>query len=274
MSIPDIALRHGARIPVLGLGTWPMDDAETAAAVRAAAEQGYRLFDTAENYRNEVGVGRGISDTGLSREEVFVTTKFNKRWHSVEGARQALESSLERLDLDYVDLLLIHWPIPAQGRYVDAFAGLVELLRAGAIRAIGTSNFKPAHLQRVIDETGEVPDLNQIQLSPYTTRAEARAFHCDHRIETQSWSPIKAAGLLVDPVVTRIADEVGRTPGQVVLRWHLQLGLLTVVKSSRPERMIENAALFDFELTNEQVAALTALDRGEDAAQDSDLHGH
>lgn len=274
MTIPDIALRHGARIPVLGLGTWPMDDDESAAAVRAAAEHGYRLFDTAENYRNEVGVGRGIRDTGLPREEVFVTTKFNKQWHSVEGARQALEASLERLGLDYVDLLLIHWPIPQQDRYVDAFAGLVELLRVGAVRAIGTSNFKPAHLQRVLDETGEVPDLNQIQLSPYTTRSEARAFHQEHRIETQSWSPIKAEGLLTDPVVTGIAVEMGRTPGQVVLRWHLQLGLLAVVKSSRPERMIENASLFDFELSDQQVAALTALDRGEAAAADSDVDGH
>lgn len=274
MTIPDIELRHGARIPVLGLGTWPMDDDESAAAVHAAAEQGYRLFDTAENYRNEVGVGRGIRETGLPREDVFVTTKFNKSWHSVDGARQALEASLERLGLDYVDLLLIHWPIPSQDRYVDAFAGLVELLNAGAVRAIGTSNFKPAHLTRVIEETGELPDLNQIQLSPYTTRAQARAFHREHRIETQSWSPIKAEGLLTDPVVTGIAEQVGRTPGQVVLRWHLQLGLLAVVKSSRPERMAENAALFDFELSDDQVAALTALDRGEDAAADSDTTGH
>ncbi|MFW6599739.1 aldo/keto reductase [Propionibacteriaceae bacterium Y2011] len=272
--IPTVQLRHGAEMPVLGLGTAPMDDAETAAAVRQAVEFGYRHFDTAEQYCNERGVGLGIRDSGLDRSEVFVTTKFNRQWHSVDGARQAWRASIERLGTDYVDLLLIHWPHPAQDRYVDAFRGLVELLQDGSVRAIGTSNFKPAHIARIVEETGEVPDVNQIELSPYTTRDASRADSAARGIVTESYSPIKRGGLLTDPVVFEVAEAIGRTPAQTVLRWHVQQGLVPIPKSANPQRMQENATIFDFELTDEQLGRISALDRGEAAATDSDTVGH
>jgi 2,5-diketo-D-gluconate reductase A len=272
---PTLPLVNGARIPRLGLGTWPMDDAEAEAMVRQAIETGYRLVDTAENYQNETGVGRGIKASGIAREDVFITTKFNKRWHSIDGARQAFEASAERLGVDYIDLLLIHWPNPDQDRYVEAFAGLVELLRGGQLRAIGTSNFKPAHLDRVLAETGVTPDVNQIQLDPRLTRTATRAYDAEHGIVTESWSPIARGGaLLAEPVITDLAQRYGKTPAQIVLRWHIELGLVTVPKSSTPQRIRENIALFAFELTADEVAAISALDQGESHAVDSDSFGH
>ncbi|MFX4270765.1 aldo/keto reductase [Propionibacteriaceae bacterium Y1685] len=273
-TIPSTQLIHGASMPALGLGTYPMNDDEAANAVRAAVERGYRHFDTAENYRNEAGVGRGVRECGLAREELFVTSKFNREWHSVEGVRKAWRASTERMGLDHIDLLLIHWPNPDQDRYVDAFRGLLELLADGSVRAIGVSNFKPSHLQRIVDETGEVPDVNQIQLSPYTTRRDSVAANIEHGVITESWSPIKAEGLLTDPVVLEIAEQVGRTPAQTVLRWHVQQGLVPLPKTSTPERMVENAAIFDFALDDQQLAALSALDKGHRAAEDSDTFGH
>jgi 2,5-diketo-D-gluconate reductase A len=272
---PQLRLEHGAQIPQLGIGTWPMDDDQTERALLSAFEIGYRLVDTAENYRNEVGVGRAIAASGLSRDEIFVTTKFNKRWHSVEGARQAFEASAERLGLETVDLLLIHWPNPAYDRYVDAWRGLAQLLDEGRVAAIGTSNFKAAHLHRLLDETGVIPDVNQIQLSPEVARAELRRFHADHGIVTESYSPLgRATTLLEQAAVRQAAQAHDRTPAQVVLRWHLQHGLVAVPKSSRPERMADNFAVFDFELTADEMSALDALDRGEAAATDSDSAGH
>lgn len=274
MSIPTFTLLHGAEIPAIGLGTSPMNDEDTRAAALSAIENGYRHIDTAENYGNEVGVGRAIAESGVPREELFITTKFNKKWHSVDGVRQAWRASCDRLGVDHLDLFLIHWPNPDQDQYVDAFRGLLELLADGSVRAIGTSNFKPAHLQRVLDETGERPDVNQVQLSPYTTRDATREFDSAHGILTESWSPIRAEGLLDDPVVASIAEQLGRSPAQVVLRWHHQLGLLPIPKSATPARIAENAAIFDFELTDDQVGRLSGLDRGEQAARDSDSFGH
>jgi 2,5-diketo-D-gluconate reductase A len=251
-----------------------MDDDETAEAVRTAIEAGYRLVDTAENYGNEVGVGRGLRDSGIDRQDVFVTTKFNKKWHSLEGPRQAFEASCERLGVDYVDLLLIHWPNPQQDRYVDAWKGLNELLESGSVRAIGTSNFKPTHLQRIIDETGVVPDVNQINLNPYAIRSETVAFDADHGIVTEAWSPIKPAEILSDPVITGLAEHYARTPAQIVLRWHTQRGYVTVPKSSTPERIRSNLQIFDFTLTPEELDQISALDRGEENVTDSDRFGH
>jgi 2,5-diketo-D-gluconate reductase A len=261
-------------MPVLGLGTWPMNDAEVAVAVRTAIEAGYRLFDTAENYRNEVGVGQGIKESGIAREEVFVTTKFNKAWHSVEGARRAFEQSAEKLGVDYLDLLLIHWPNPDQDRYVDAWQGLVELLNAGSVKAIGTSNFKPAHLDRIIAETDVVPDVNQINLNPYATRNATVAYDTEHKIITESWSPIKPADMFDEPVIAHLAEQYGRTPAQIVLRWHIQRGFVTVPKSSSPERIAANISIFDFELRPEELDQISALDRGEEGVTDSDSFGH
>jgi 2,5-diketo-D-gluconate reductase A len=263
-------------MPRLGLGTWPMDDDDAEAAVATAIELGYRLVDTAENYENERGVGRGLKASGVPREELFVTTKFNKRWHGVELAAEAYERSLDRLGLDYIDLLLVHWPNPGQDRYVQAVAGLARLLEQGRLRAIGTSNFKPAHLERVIAETGIVPDVNQIQLSPTVTRQSAREYHARHGIVTQSWSPIGGQGndVLREPVVVEVAERHGRTPAQVVLRWHMELGLSAVPKSSDPVRLRQNLDVFGFSLSADEVAAISALDQGDAAGADSDAFGH
>ena len=277
MSVtPTIPLLHGAQIPVIGLGTSPLRGAESAAQVRTAIEAGYRLIDTAENYRNEDGVGQGIRDSGLDRSEIFITTKLNRRWHSVDGVRQAYEASLQRLGVDYLDLLLVHWPNPDQDRYVDALRGLDALLADGRLRAIGTSNFKPAHLSRVLEETGIVPDVNQIQLSPYATRNDTRAYDAAHQIVTESWSPIGAsdAGLREDPVIAEIAEAYGKSVTQVVLRWHLQLGLVAIPKSANRGRLAENIDVFDFELSDEQLASISGLDRGEGEVTDSDVFGH
>jgi 2,5-diketo-D-gluconate reductase A len=274
-TVPTVSLLHGAQMPALGLGTSPMNDDDTARAVEHALGLGYRLVDTAENYGNEVGVGRGIRAAGVSRDDVFLTTKFNRKWHSVDGPRQALEASLNRLALDYVDLLLIHWPNPDQGTYVDAWRGVADLLDAGVVRAIGTSNFKASHLQRLLDETGVVPDVNQIQLSPHITRTDRRDFHAAHGIVTESWSPLGNGGdLLAEPTVQSLAQAHDRTPAQVVLRWHLQHGLVPIPKSGSPDRLAQNLAVFDFELAAGEMAQLDALDRGEDGAQDSDVFGH
>ncbi|MFF0270486.1 aldo/keto reductase [Kribbella sp. NPDC004536] len=272
-QVPTVTLSHGSAMPRVGLGTSPMNDADAERAVRTALELGYRLIDTAENYRNEVGVGRALKD--VPRDELFVTSKFNKRWHSVEGPRQAFETSAERLGVEYLDLLLIHWPNPAQDRYVDAWRGLIALREAGLVRAIGTSNFKPAHLQRLIDETGVAPEVNQVQLSPVWAKAAERAFHRQHGIVTEAWSPLgKGTDLLQHPAVQDIARAHGRTPGQVVLRWETQQDVVPIPKSSNPQRLAENLAVFDFDLSDAELATLAALDGTARPAADSDRSGH
>jgi 2,5-diketo-D-gluconate reductase A len=271
-----LPLVHGAQIPALGLGTSPLLGAEATRQVRTALAADYRLIDTAENYRNEDAVGQAIRDSGIDRSEIFITTKFNRQWHSVDGVRTAYEASLKRLGVDYIDLLLVHWPNPDQNRYVDAVRGLQAILEDGGLRAIGTSNFKPAHLQRVLDETGITPDVNQIQLSPYSTRTASREYHAAHGIVTESWSPLGASSreLRNDPVITEIAKDHGKSPTQVVLRWHVQLGLVAIPRSSHPGRIAENIDIFDFELTDEQMSKISALDRGESMISDSDVVGH
>jgi 2,5-diketo-D-gluconate reductase A len=274
---PTTKLTHGARIPMLGLGTWPMDDDEATRVVAEAVRIGYRLFDTAENYRNERGVGAGLRASGVPREELFVTTKFNARWHGRDLVRQALEGSVQRLGVDYVDLLLIHWPNPGQDRYVDAWRGLVDLLEDGTLKALGVSNFKPAHLERLRQETGVLPDVNQIQLSPASARGTARAYHAEHGILTQSWSPLggeRDRNLLSDPVIVGISRRRGQTPAQVVLRWHVQLGLCAIPKTSTTDRLPDNLDVFDWELTEEDMSALSTLDKGESVVVDSDAFGH
>jgi 2,5-diketo-D-gluconate reductase A len=273
---PTLPLRTGADIPVLGIGTSPLQGAESATQVRTALEAGYRLIDTAENYRNEDAVGQAIRDSGIDRSEVFITTKFNRRWHSVDGVRQTYEASLKRLGVDYIDLLLVHWPNPDQDRYVDALRGLDALLSDTGLRAIGTSNFKPAHLQRVLDETGITPEVNQIQLSPYSARGASRAYHAAHDIVTESYSPLGASGeeLRNHPVITGIAKDRGKSATQVVLRWHIQLGLVAIPRSGNPGRIAENIDIFDFELSEQEMDAISGLDRGESVATDSDVVGH
>ncbi|CAB4929915.1 unannotated protein [freshwater metagenome] len=273
---PTIPLQNGARIPRLGLGTWPMDDREAEQAVAQAIGLGYRLIDTAFNYGNETGVGRGIAASGVPREELFVTTKLNKEDHGVDEAQRAFERSATKLDVDYIDLLLIHWPNPAQDRYVDAYRGLVRLLEDGRVSAIGLSNFKPAHVDRVIEATGVVPDVDQIELDPTRPRPQERAYLRGKDVVCQSWSPLggRHAGLREHPVVAEIAQKRGRTPGQIVLRWHLELGCVPIPKSADAERQRQNLEVFDFSLSQDDLARLATLDRGGEGITDSDAFGH
>ncbi len=274
MIAPTVGLSNGVEMPQLGLGTWPMNDAEAARVIPRALETGYRLLDTAENYGNETGVGEGIRASGIPREEIFLTTKFNRKWHSIEGARQACEASLARLGLDYIDLLLVHWPNPDQDRYVEAFQGLVRLQEAGLVRAIGTSNFKPAHLQRLFDQ-GLVPQVNQIQLDPYHRRPDLEKLHRERGILTETWSPIgRGNQMLRDPAIVAIAERLSRTPAQVILRWHVQQGFVPTPKSSDPTRLAENLQVFDFTLSTADMAVLGGLDRPDPEMFDADRFGH
>lgn len=273
---PTRKLVHGAEIPVLGLGTAPVQGEAVVRQVADALAAGYRLVDTAENYHNEEGVGEGLRVSGVDRSEIFLTSKLNRRWHSVDGVRQALEASLERLGTDYLDLFLVHWPNPDQGTYVDAVRGLEALREEGLLHAIGVSNFKPAHLKRVVDETGILPDVNQVQLSPYTTRLDVREANDALGTATESWSPIGASDdeLRSDPVVRAVAERLDKSPTQVILRWHVQSGFVVIPKSTSPAHLAENIAVFDFELTPDDMAALDGLDRGDAGITDSDVFGH
>jgi 2,5-diketo-D-gluconate reductase A len=274
-GVPTVTLANGVDMPALGLGTSPMNDDETEATVAVAVRAGYRLIDTAENYGNERGVGRGIRASGVDRDDVFVTTKFNERWHGFEEAQKAFANSAERLGLDHIDLLLIHWPVPKKDRYVDAWRGLVELLENGKVRAVGVSNFKPAHIDRLLEATGVAPHVNQVQLDPRIGRADQRSYHEAHGIVTESWSPIGAGGdLLADATIGDVARAHGKTPAQIVLRWHIQLGLVPIPKTSKAERLAENIDVFDFELSSEEMDRIIALDRHGEGAVDSDRFGH
>ena len=271
---PTLTLANGVEMPQLGLGTWPMNDAEAAVTVAAALDMGYRLIDTAENYENERGVGEGIRQSGVARADIFVTTKFNRKWHSVDGARAACEASLERLGLDYIDLLLVHWPNPDQGRYVEAFQGLVRLLEAGLVKSIGTSNFKPAHLQKLFD-LGLVPHLNQIQLDPYHLRDDLVDIHRARGIVTGAWRPLGCGNaMLADPVIGAVAERHGRTTAQVILRWLTQQGFVATPKSSNPTRMAQNLDIFGFSLSADEMALLGTLDRPDPEMFDADSFGH
>lgn len=274
MTQHTVTLSGGTAIPMVGLGTWPLDDAEARRVVRRAIELGYRHVDTAENYENERGVGDGLRDSGLDRADLWVTTKFNRRWHA--DPAEGLKGNLARLGLDYVDLALIHWPNPDQDRYVRAWEGLVALREQGLARAIGTSNFKPAHIDRLIAETGVAPELNQIECHPYLERAAERAHHVEHGIVTGAWSPLgRNNGLLAEPLVVELAERHGVTPGQVVLAWDVVQGMVTTPKSADPARLAANLDVFDIALTDAEVAALSALTppAGMEAV-DSDVFGH
>lgn len=273
-NIPTRSLGNSVQIPAIGLGTWPLNNAEAATTVSLALQSGYRLIDTAENYQNEAGVGLGIQQSGIPREHIFVTTKFNRKWHSIDGARQACEASLQRMQLDYLDLLLIHWPNPDQGRFVDAFAGLQHLLEIGLVRAIGTSNFKVTHLETLAD-AGFVPQVNQIQRDPYHPRLDLLAYHTSHHIITESWSPIgRGQQLLNEPAIIELAARYGKTPAQIILRWHTQCGCIPIPKSSNPEHLARNLDIFDITLTAEELHQLDQLAFDDPDMLDSDIFGH
>ncbi|QHC27977.1 aldo/keto reductase [Streptomyces sp. HF10] len=256
-GIPAHTLNDGTTIPALGLGTWPLDDTAAERAVRDALGLGYRLVDTAVNYRNETGVGRALADAGVPREELVVTTKLPGRHHGYQETLASFEESRRRLGVEYVDLYLIHWPNPRVGKYVDSWKAMIKLREDGLIRSIGVSNFTPEHIVRLEKETGVLPSVNQIELHPLFPQEELRAFHADQGILTESWSPLGRGGhLLGDPRVAQIADEHGVSPGQVLLRWHVQLGALPIPKSADPGRQRANLGVFGFELDSDQMAAI------------------
>jgi 2,5-diketo-D-gluconate reductase A len=265
MSVPDIELNDGHSIPQLGFGVFQIDPRETARAVIEALEVGYRHIDTAEMYGNERGVGEAIRASGVDRDEVFVTSKLNNSYHRPDDARRALEGTLDELGFDHVDLFLIHWPLPTlyDGDYVSTWKTLEEFNRDGRARSIGLSNFQVDHLERLAAETGTVPAVNQIELHPYLLNEEVRAYDEAHGIATEAWSPIAQGEVLDDPVITAIAGRLGRTPAQVVLRWHIQRGNIVFPKSVTPERIRENFEIFDFELEPGDIAEIGGLDRGE-----------
>ncbi|MDT7632465.1 MAG: 2,5-diketo-D-gluconate reductase [Pseudonocardiales bacterium] len=272
-QVPNIRLNNGTEIPQFGFGVFQIPPAETAGAVREAFAAGYRHIDTAQMYGNEEGVGEAIKDSDLSRGEVFVTTKLNNDAHGYNSAISALDESLKKLQLDYVDLYLIHWPLPHQDRYVETWKGFEKLLADGRARSIGVSNFQPAHLDRLAKETDTVPAVNQIELHPLLTQTELRKYHAEHGIATEAWSPIAQGEVLGEQTITSLADKYGKSPAQVVLRWHLQVGNIVFPKSVNPDRMRENINVFDFELADDDVDAIEAMDAGHRTGPDPDTFG-
>lgn len=263
LTVPRLALRDGVEIPQLGFGVFQIPPEETQNAVEMALDAGYRHIDTAAAYRNEAGVGAALAASGLPREDVFITTKLWNTQQGHDATLAAFEASLERLGLDHVDLYLIHWPVPAEDRYVETWRAFERLYEEEAARTIGVSNFRVADLERLIAETATRPAVNQIELHPHLQQAELRAFHAQHKIATEAWSPLAQGGLLDDETIVRIASRHERTPAQAILRWHLQLGNIVIPKSVTPERIRENIEIFDFELSDEEMAEFARLDSGE-----------
>ena len=271
--VPTIKLNNGVEIPQLGFGVFQVPAEETTAAVTSALEAGYRSIDTAAAYGNERGVGEAIKASGLPRDELFVTTKL---WNSAQGydsALRAFDRSMDQLGLERLDLYLIHWPVPAADKFVDTWKAFEKLHADGRVRAIGVSNFQPTHLRLLLDEGLTVPAVNQIELHPALQQATLRAMHTEHGIATEAWSPLAQGEVLDAPEITKIAEKHGKSPAQVVLRWHLQLGNVVIPKSVTPKRIVENISVFDFELDGDDLAAIGGLDRGHRTGPDPDKFG-
>jgi len=265
MTVSNVVLNNQTTIPQLGFGVFQVPPDQTEATVLTAFEVGYRHIDTAQMYQNEEGVGAAIANGGIARDELYITSKLNNTFHEPDAARRAFDETLTRLGLDRIDLFLIHWPLPTQygGDYVSTWRTLNEFVADGRASSVGVSNFQPAHLDRIVEETGLVPAVNQIEVHPYFTNEAARAASIRHGVEVESWSPIAQGKVLDDAVIGEIAAAHGKTPSQVTLRWHIERGDIVFPKSMREERMRENFDIFDFTLTDDQVAAIDALDRGE-----------
>ena len=270
--IPDITLNNGQRIPQFGFGVFLVKPADTAAAVTAALEAGYRHIDTAEMYGNERQVGEAISRSGLDRSDVYVTSKLGNDAHRPDDARRAFDESLKALGFDYLDLFLIHWPLPTRygGDYVSTWKTLEEFYREGRARSIGVSNFQPHHLRRLHGESEIIPAVDQIEVNPYLTQDELRGFCAEHQIAVEAWSPLARGHVLDDPTIGVIARRAAKTPAQVVLRWHLERGDIVFPKSVTPDRIRENIDIFDFGLSAEEVEAISALNRNERTGPDPD----
>lgn len=269
-SVPVVTLRDGAKIPQMGFGVFQVPPEDTAAVVDKALATGYRHVDTAAAYENEAGVGQALLASGLDRGDVFITTKCFNDDHGYEQATRALRASLDRLEMDYVDLYLIHWPVPSQDRYVETWKAFIEAQEQGLVRSIGVSNFQPAHLERLVQETGVTPSINQVELHPRLGQQGLRRTHADLGVVTEAWSPLAQGEVLDDPVITSIAEAHERTPGQVVLRWHIQLGNVVIPKSVTPDRIQQNLHVFDFELSDEEMSEIESLDVGERIGPDPD----
>ncbi len=261
-AIPTVTLNDDHTIPVLGLGVAELSPEETESAVATALKAGYRLIDTAAAYGNEEAVGRAVAASGIPREDLFITTKLATEDQGFQSAQDAIKGSLERLGLDYVDLYLIHWPAEQNGKYIDAWGGIMRSQADGFAKSIGVSNFTPEHLSNIIDLSFFTPAVNQIELHPLLNQAELRAVHAEHAIRTEAYSPLGVGKLLENPAVTTVAAAHGKSPAQVLIRWSLQLGNVVIPRSSNPARIAENAAVFDFELTPEQMDSLNGLDDG------------
>jgi diketogulonate reductase-like aldo/keto reductase len=268
--VPEIELHDGVSVPQLGFGVFLVPPAETEEVVALAFASGYRHIDTAAGYRNEAEVGSAVRASGIDRSAIFVTTKCFNRDHGYEAATRACHASLEQLDIGAIDLYLIHWPVPAQDLYVETWRAFIDLAAEGLVRSIGVSNFQPAHLERLMAETGVVPTVNQIELHPWLQQAELRRLHGEHAIATEAWSPLARGRALDHPVLAAIAERHGRTPAQVVLRWHLQLGNVVIPKSVTAARIRENIDVFGFELDDNELAAIGDIDRGERIGPDPD----
>ena len=259
-AIPHLTLNDGRRLPQIGFGTWPLDDVQAQQAVQAALACGYRLIDTAARYGNETGVGRGIAASGVARTEVQLTSKLRGSEHGYDSTLRAFDATLAALGTDYLDLYLIHWPLPMRGLYVDTWRAFVRLRDEGRIGSIGVSNFQPAHIERLQAETGVLPAVNQIELHPDFTQADLRAWHAQQGIAIECWSPLGRGEVLKDATVAQIAQKHGRSAAQILLRWHVQHGLVAIPKSQDPARMKQNLAVFDFALDADDLAALARLD--------------
>jgi 2,5-diketo-D-gluconate reductase A len=268
--VSNLAMRDGEQIPQLGFGVFQVPPDVTTEAVTRAFEAGYRHIDTAAAYRNEGAVGQAFRASGLDRGEVFVTTKCFNDDQGHEQAKRACHDSLKRLELEHIDLYLIHWPVPAHDRYVETWKAFIELREEGLVRTIGVSNFQPAHLRRLIAETGETPAINQVELHPHLQQTGLRNEHEELGILTEAWSPLAQGAVLDEPAIVEIAERHGRTPGQIVIRWHLQLGNVVIPKSVTPERIIENFDVFEFELAPAEMEAIEALDAGRRIGPDPD----
>ena len=275
MAIPSVTLNNGLQIPQIGLGTWPLKDDDALLVVETAIRAGYRHIDTAFRYGNQRGVGNGVRQSGIARDALFITTKLDGEFQGANRAIAGIDECLRQLQMDYVDLLLIHWPLPQRNEYVSTWKTFETIVASGKVRSIGVSNFTPAHLDHLQAETSIRPATNQIQLSPRNTRPDQVAYGKKHNIVTVSWSPLgQGNDLLSDATLGVIAQKYGKTPAQIVLRWNIELGLVPIPKSANPTRLVQNFEIFDFGLTLAEIAAISALDTGVEPRVDSDVEGH
>jgi 2,5-diketo-D-gluconate reductase A len=272
--VPSLTLNNGVEIPQLGFGVFQIEPENTRQAVLTALETGYRHIDTAEMYGNEKEVGEAIRESGVPRDDIFVTSKLNNGFHAYGDALTAFARTLDDLDIETLDLFLVHWPLPAVGDYTETWKAMEEIYSSGRVRAVGVSNFNPHHLNRLFEQTTVVPAVNQIEVHPYLAQDDVRAFNAEHGIATEAWSPIAQGKVLDDPVITAIATRLDRTAAQVTLRWHIQRGDIVFPKSVTRERVEENFRIFDFELTGEDMAQITALDRGERTGPDPETFNY